>query len=120
RRDRRRVRRARRGGGRGPGAHGTAPPPPPTGRARGGRGARTLLRQRRAPAPQGRGSGRALLRHLLAVADAAHAAVFLEVRTDNEPAHALYASEGFTVFGLRKRYYAPSGADAHTMRRAAT
>ena len=38
------------------------------------------------PAHQGRGIGRALLRHLLAVADAAHAAVFLEVRTDNEPA----------------------------------
>ena len=72
------------------------------------------------PAHQGRGIGRALLRDLLAVADAAHAAVFLEVRTDNEPAHALYASEGFTVVGLRKRYYAPSGADAHTMRRAAT
>jgi [ribosomal protein S18]-alanine N-acetyltransferase len=72
------------------------------------------------PAPQGRGIGRALLRDLLAVADAAHAAVFLEVRTDNEPAHALYASEGFAVVGLRRRYYAPSGADAHTMRRAAT
>jgi len=71
------------------------------------------------PAHQGRGIGRALLRDLLAVADAAHAAVFLEVRTDNEPAHALYASEGFTVVGLRKRYYAPSGADAHTMRRDA-
>ena len=71
------------------------------------------------PAHQGRGIGRALLRDLLAVADAAHAAVFLEVRTDNEPAHALYASEGFAVVGLRKRYYAPSGADAHTMRREA-
>ena len=71
------------------------------------------------PAHQGRGIGRALLRDLLAVADAAHAAVFLEVRTDNEPAHALYASEGFAVVGLRKRYYAPSGADAHTMRRDA-
>jgi ribosomal-protein-alanine N-acetyltransferase len=69
------------------------------------------------PVHQGRGIGRALLRELLHVADAAHAAVFLEVRTDNEPAHALYASEGFAVVGLRKRYYAPSGADAHTMRR---
>jgi len=56
------------------------------------------------PAHQGRGIGRALLRALLAVADAAHA---------------LYASEGFAVVGLRKRYYAPSGADAHTMRREA-
>ena len=66
------------------------------------------------PAHQGRGIGRALLRDLLAVADAAHAAVFLEVRTDNEPAHALYASEGFTVVGLRKRYYAAQrGRRAH-------
>ena len=71
------------------------------------------------PAHQGSGIGRALLRALLEMADAAHAAVFLEVRTDNEPAHALYASEGFAVVGLRRRYYTPSGADAHTMRRDA-
>ena len=69
------------------------------------------------PAHQGRGIGRALLRGLLAVADAVHATVFLEVRTDNEPARSLYESEGFTVVGLRRRYYQPSGADAHTMRR---
>jgi [ribosomal protein S18]-alanine N-acetyltransferase len=69
------------------------------------------------PAHQGRGIGRALLRELLAVADAERATVFLEVRTDNEAAHALYASEGFAVVGLRRRYYRPSGADAHTMRR---
>ena len=69
------------------------------------------------PAHQGRGVGRALLRALLEVADAARATVFLEVRTDNEAAHALYASEGFAVVGLRRRYYQPSGADAHTMRR---
>jgi ribosomal-protein-alanine N-acetyltransferase len=71
------------------------------------------------PAHQGRGIGRALLRALLEEADAAQATVYLEVRTDNAPAHALYASEGFAVVGLRKRYYQPSGADAHTMRRAA-
>jgi [ribosomal protein S18]-alanine N-acetyltransferase len=69
------------------------------------------------PAHQGRGIGRAILRGLLAAADAQHAAVFLEVRTDNEPARTLYESEGFTVVGLRRRYYWPSGADAHTMRR---
>lgn len=69
------------------------------------------------PSHQGRGIGRALLRELLDVADAAAATVFLEVRTDNEPAHALYASEGFAVVGLRRNYYRPSGADAHTMRR---
>jgi ribosomal-protein-alanine N-acetyltransferase len=69
------------------------------------------------PAQQGRGIGRTLLRGLLTAADALHATVFLEVRTDNEPARALYESEGFAVVGLRRRYYRPSGADAHTMRR---
>ena len=69
------------------------------------------------PAFQGRGIGRALLRGLLAVADVLHATVFLEVRTDNDAARALYESEGFAVVGLRRRYYQPSGADAHTMRR---
>ena len=69
------------------------------------------------PAHQGRGIGRAVLRGLLAAAEALHATVFLEVRTDNEPARALYESEGFTVVGLRPRYYRPSGADAYTMRR---
>jgi [ribosomal protein S18]-alanine N-acetyltransferase len=72
-----------------------------------------------APDHQGRGIGRALVRGLLAVADAEHAEVFLEVRTDNEPAHRLYESEGFTVVGLRRRYYPVSLADAHTMRREA-
>jgi ribosomal-protein-alanine N-acetyltransferase len=70
------------------------------------------------PAYQGHGIGRALLRELLAAADAVSATVFLEVRTDNDAARALYESEGFTVIGVRKRYYRPSGADAHTMRRA--
>ncbi|EUA92009.1 putative ribosomal-protein-alanine acetyltransferase, RimI [Mycobacterium ulcerans str. Harvey] len=43
--------------------------------------------------------------------------VFLEVRTDNEPAIALYRSVGFEQVGLRRRYYRVSGADAYTMRR---
>jgi [ribosomal protein S18]-alanine N-acetyltransferase len=43
--------------------------------------------------------------------------VFLEVRTDNEAARALYEGERFSVVGLRRRYYRPSGADAYTMRR---
>jgi len=71
------------------------------------------------PAFQGRGIGRTLLRGLLGVANALHATVFLEVRTDNDTARALYESEGFAVVGLRRRYYQPSGADAHTMRREA-
>jgi ribosomal-protein-alanine N-acetyltransferase len=70
------------------------------------------------PDYQGRGIGRALLCGLLAVADAWGATVFLEVRTDNDVAKALYEAEGFTVVGLRRRYYASSGADAHTMRRS--
>jgi ribosomal-protein-alanine N-acetyltransferase len=72
-----------------------------------------------APEHQGKGIGRALVRGLLALADAEKAEIFLEVRTDNEPAHRLYESEGFTVVGLRRRYYPVSRADAHTMRREA-
>lgn len=68
---------------------------------------------------QGRGYGRALLDALLRVADAVHAPVFLEVRTDNVPAIALYERSGFEVAGVRRNYYQPSGADAYTMVRAA-
>jgi len=71
------------------------------------------------PAFQRRGIGATLLGGLLAVADAARATVFLEVRTDNDAARALYEAAGFAVVGLRRRYYRPSGADAHTMRRDA-
>jgi [ribosomal protein S18]-alanine N-acetyltransferase len=67
------------------------------------------------PAFQGQGIGRRLLDALLDHADGA--AVFLEVRTDNAPAIALYRSAGFVEVGLRKRYYRVSGADAYTMRR---
>ncbi|MCP2260186.1 ribosomal-protein-alanine N-acetyltransferase [Streptoalloteichus tenebrarius] len=69
------------------------------------------------PRWQGRGVGRGLLRALLRRADAFEATTFLEVRTDNAPAMALYVAHGFEVVGLRKRYYQPSGADAYTMRR---
>lgn len=72
------------------------------------------------PAWQRRGVGRLLLRALLAEADAVSATTYLEVRTDNEPAIALYAAHGFTQAGLRRRYYQPSGADAYTMVRPAT
>ena len=41
--------------------------------------------------------------------------MFLEVRTDNAAAIALYESVGFTRVGVRKRYYRVSGADAYTM-----
>ena len=69
------------------------------------------------PAHQRRGVGRALLHRLLERADEQRATTFLEVRTDNEPAIAMYRAHGFEIVGLRKRYYQPSGADAHTMRR---
>ena len=65
------------------------------------------------PDAQGRGLGRALLRHLMRVADRRR--VLLEVRTDNVKALALYDSEGFVRLGIRRRYYQPSGADAYTM-----
>jgi len=68
------------------------------------------------PAFQGQGIGRRLLDALLEFAGGG--AVFLEVRTDNAAAIALYESAGFTVVGLRKRYYRQSGADAFTMRRS--
>jgi [ribosomal protein S18]-alanine N-acetyltransferase len=67
------------------------------------------------PAYQGRGVGRALLDNLLAFADGGD--VFLEVRTDNVPAISLYERNGFSVVGVRKRYYQASGADAYTMHR---
>lgn len=68
---------------------------------------------------QRRGIGRRLLRDLLARADELGATTFLEVRTDNAAAIALYAEEGFEIVGVRRRYYRPSGADAYTMRRTA-
>ncbi len=70
------------------------------------------------PDVQRRGVGRRLLGGLLEQADEWGATVFLEVRTDNEPAQALYRETGFEVVGVRRGYYRPSGADAFTMRRA--
>lgn len=69
------------------------------------------------PDRQGLGIGRLLLRDL--VAASAGRRMMLEVRTDNDPAIALYTSEGFHRIGLRRGYYFPSGADAYTMERAA-
>jgi|1185.fasta_scaffold183644_2 ribosomal-protein-alanine N-acetyltransferase len=71
------------------------------------------------PGWQGRGIGRMLLRALLAVADEFGAPVYLEVRTDNDAAIALYRAHGFVRIGLRRKYYQPSGADAYTMARPA-
>ncbi|GAB3942319.1 ribosomal protein S18-alanine N-acetyltransferase [Corynebacterium tapiri] len=71
------------------------------------------------PAFQRRGIARELMAQLLGAADDAQAPTFLEVRTDNEPAIALYQSLGFEITGVRKNYYQPSGADAFTMLRPA-
>ncbi|ANZ37646.1 ribosomal-protein-alanine N-acetyltransferase [Lentzea guizhouensis] len=68
---------------------------------------------------QGKGVGKLLLRDLLARVDEINVPVFLEVRTDNEPAIAMYLAHGFERLGLRRRYYQPSGADAYTMGRPA-
>ena len=67
------------------------------------------------PAYQGQGIGRRMMTELLD--HAAGGTVFLEVRTDNKAAIALYESLGFVNVGLRRRYYRASGADAYTMRR---
>ncbi|MFD4366154.1 ribosomal protein S18-alanine N-acetyltransferase [Rhodococcus sp. NPDC058521] len=72
------------------------------------------------PAIHRRGVGGALLGELLGIADARGGPVFLEVRTDNTAAIALYHREGFEIVGTRKQYYQPSGADAFTMRRPGT
>lgn len=69
------------------------------------------------PAFHGRGVGRALLTALLDHADRQRATTYLEVRTDNAVAIALYRGAGFEVVNTRRRYYQPSGADAYTMRR---
>jgi ribosomal-protein-alanine N-acetyltransferase len=72
------------------------------------------------PDHQGRGLGRRLLDALLAEARqrGCHE-VFLEVRTENQAAIALYERAGFEVTSRRRDYYGP-GADALTMCRRLT
>lgn len=58
------------------------------------------------PEQQGRGVGRALLTHLLALGRARGAtSVYLEVRPSNQTARSLYRSMGFEEVGQRKAYY---------------
>lgn len=66
---------------------------------------------------RGRGSGRALVRDLLATASqrGVHE-VFLEVGVDNAPAIGLYSGLGFDRLSRRRDYYGP-GIDALLMRR---
>lgn len=59
-----------------------------------------------APAAQGRGHGRRLVRTLLQQARGRGAQrVFLEVRPSNKAAIALYHAQGFNEIGRRPRYY---------------
>ena len=69
------------------------------------------------PEHQRRGLGRLLMEQLMHAADSFDGQVFLEVRTDNEPAIAMYEAFGFVNQGVRRNYYQPSGADAYTMSR---
>lgn len=72
------------------------------------------------PRRQRQGVGQALMEVIMAAADAQHAPIYLEVRTDNEAAIGLYTACGFVRQGLRKNYYESSGSDAYTMMRSAT
>lgn len=71
------------------------------------------------PDHQGHGIGRALMQHLLALAQQHDAAIWLEVRASNMPAQSLYTSLGFVEVGRRPHYYpAEVGReDALVMRR---
>jgi ribosomal-protein-alanine N-acetyltransferase len=63
-----------------------------------------------------RGIARALLTEALRLARLQKAAgAWLEVRSSNRPAQALYESFGFTEVGLRPRYYADTQEDALIM-----
>lgn len=64
-----------------------------------------------------RGLGRVLMEQMMHVADSHDGPIFLEVRTDNDPAIRMYEAFGFHVLATRKNYYRPSGADAFSMQR---
>ncbi|OEY13357.1 ribosomal-protein-alanine N-acetyltransferase [Corynebacterium sp. BCW_4722] len=70
-----------------------------------------------APSYQGRGLGRALMEQLTHTADLLDGPMFLEVRTDNHAAIALYERFGFFTLATRKQYYQASGKDAYSMMR---
>ncbi|MCL8494456.1 GNAT family N-acetyltransferase [Corynebacterium sp. B5-R-101] len=69
------------------------------------------------PAAQRRGIARLMMDAIVELADSHDAPIFLEVRVGNEPAIRLYEAYDFVINGLRRNYYQPSGADAHTMYR---
>lgn len=69
------------------------------------------------PQQQRRGIGRMMMDNICYIADVKQAPIFLEVRVGNDPAIDMYKSYGFEHLGIRRNYYQPSGADAHTMKR---
>jgi ribosomal-protein-alanine N-acetyltransferase len=65
---------------------------------------------------RGKGLGELLLSHIMGEAQALGARkVTLEVRVTNDVAQALYRKYGFTVEGVRKRYYSDNNEDAYIM-----
>lgn len=72
-----------------------------------------------APDVRGTGVGGRLLDDALEAADASGAvSLYLEVRTTNSAARALYESRGFGVVGRRRNYYQHPTEDALVLRRA--
>lgn len=69
------------------------------------------------PAAQRQGIARLMMDTIVELADSHDAPIFLEVRVGNDPAIRLYEAYDFVINGLRRNYYQPSGADAHTMYR---
>jgi len=70
-----------------------------------------------APEARGKGIGGSLLDHLIRAAWASRiAAIFLEVRSSNEPALSLYRSRGFRQVGVREQYYDRPREDAWVLR----
>ena len=66
-----------------------------------------------APERRGRGLGALLLDHAMeAVAARGVSRVYLEVRSSNAAARALYASRGFSEIGIRRQYYRRPVEDA--------
>ena len=72
------------------------------------------------PAAQRQGIARLMMDAIVELADSHDAPIFLEVRVGNDPAIRLYEAYDFVINGLRRNYYQPSGADAHTMYRPRT
>ena len=67
------------------------------------------------PKAQRRGIARMMMDNICYIADLKSAPIFLEVRVGNDPAIELYRHYGFSIEGIRRNYYQPSGADAHVM-----